>query len=181
MMVFSWQPSITKIAVCQREPLLPWELRRSVCSTFVTSSWGTTVGCSYLQDRHSHLDILQAFQCQHVSKWAYHSPNLLFLQCFLFQRWSYYLQDNSVQRSWLSSLFPSTSNPKTCWLYYYFWSHLLSITIITFLVQSTFLIFSHNYYKNFASGVLGFCSLYFPHCKHSDLSKMELWLCHPPA
>ena len=89
---------LTETVLCWKELVLLWELRRSTCNSLGSFSWGTMVGklwplfffffCSDLLARHFHLDIFQAFQCEHGWKWTYPIPNLLFRCFWCFSEWS---------------------------------------------------------------------------------------------
>lgn len=67
------QSGITKIAVWLRTLVLPWELWSPICSTTLTSSWGTQLGSSDELERCFYLDAPWGFQ--HPPHHYYHFPS----------------------------------------------------------------------------------------------------------
>lgn len=123
---------------------------------------------------------------RHFNVNVFGSDNIISQTCsssgvFYFTEWSYHLQvTQSRGLGLVSASLHFQSQDLLILLLFILWSHLLSITTITFLAQSTsFLIFPFNCYKNLTSILLSL--IYSPHYNHSDLSKMQFWLCHPPC
>lgn len=101
---------LTDTAVCWRELVLLWRLRRSACSTSLTSSWGTTVGKLWPL-RHFYLDV-----SQHFSVNLFGSEHIIAQTCssssvWYFNEWSYYLQVTQSRGLGLALCFPPLPIP----------------------------------------------------------------------